>query len=75
MENILLDLRTEGKTPMQKEWLDSSVNWSVISLLCSFKIFAEILVESTSFRKLGDWIIFLVSVLSTGLMKNNWCLY
>lgn len=54
MENILLDLRTEGKTPMQKEWLDSSVNWSVISLLCSFKIFAEILVESTSFRKLGD---------------------
>ena len=64
---ILLGFKIEGKTPSEKEILNSSVNWLEISLL-NFKIFVGIL---TGFRWLRHKMIFLISVLWTGFMKKE----
>ena len=70
MTIILLGFKIEGKTPSEKEILNSSVNWLEISLL-NFKIFVEILSGLTGFRWLRHKMIFLISVLWTGFMKKE----
>ena len=67
----LLDFRIEGKTPCEKERLNSSDNWFEILLLSNFKIFVGILLGPTAFRGLRDKIIFLISILSTGFMEKE----
>ena len=71
MGMALLHFRIEGKTPSEKERLNSSDDWFEISSLSNFKIFVGILLGPTAFRGLRDKIIFLISILSTGFMKKD----
>ena len=67
----LLDFRIAGKTPCKKQRFNSSDNWFEISILSNLKIFVGILLEPTTFRGLGDKIIFWISILSTGFVKKK----
>ena len=67
----LQDFRIEGKTPCEKERLNSSDNWFEILLLSNFKIFVGILLGPTAFRGLRDKLMFLISILSTSFMTKQ----
>ena len=62
-------LSIDGKTPSEKERLNNSANWVDISLLSSFKIFVGMLFGPIDLRGSRDKM-FLISVLSVGLMKK-----
>ena len=67
-------LSIDGKTPSEKERLNNSANWVDISLLSSFKIFVGMLFGPIDLRGSRDKIMFLISVLSVGLMKKEFML-
>ena len=67
-------LSIDGKTPSEKGRLNNSANWVDISLLSSLKIFVGIQFGPIDFREARDKIMFLISVLSVGLMKKEFLL-
>ena len=63
-------LSIDANTTSEKERLNNSVNCVDTSLLSSFKIFVEILFGPIDFKGSRDKTMFLISVLSAGLMKK-----
>ena len=63
-----------GKHLPEKERLNNSANWVDISLLSSFKIFVGMLFGPIDLRGSRDKIMFLILVLSVGLMKKQFML-
>ena len=70
----MINLQVEGKTPSEKERLKNAANWVDISSLSSLKIFVGILFGPIDFRGSRDRIMFLISILSFGLMKKKFML-
>ena len=69
----LLVFNINGKTPQEKARLKSSVNCDETSLINNLRILVGMPFGSIAFEELRDIIIFLTSVSTVGLRKNNLC--
>ena len=72
----LLAFNINGKTPREKERLESSVSWDETALINNVRILVGILFRPIGFEGLRNNIIFLTSISSVGLRKKiihiNW---
>ena len=70
----LLVFNINGKTPPEKERLESLVNRDETSLINNLRILVGILFGPIAFEGLMDIIIFLTSISSVGLLKKEFIL-